>query len=409
MKKVYDNIAFCCGCGVCSIACPKNAILMEQDNVGFIYHVINQKKCVDCRMCKNVCAFEERLRCKKKNEKKVSFAAVNKDKHQLNQSTSGGIFSGIASEFIKNGGAACGANMELKNKIASVEHILINSEDKLTKLQGSKYVQSNMWKCICDLQEILKSGKKVLFSGTPCQVDSIKSLFKSYVGYQLFTIDIICHGVPNQKFFNGYLEEFQNENDIELIKFDFRNKKYGWGLDGLAIGNKGSEIRITTETSSYYKYFIDGEIYRESCYQCPYACLDRVGDITIGDYWGIEIYNPELMDINGGKFSKKDGVSCLIINTDIGSRLIEKYGTKIYKEPVDINNILIINTQLKEPAKNSGKRVKILSAYKVNGYKAVKDIFQKQLRNEKIKRNIKKLIPKSIKNIIKEITLFIIT
>ncbi|MBQ8824757.1 MAG: Coenzyme F420 hydrogenase/dehydrogenase, beta subunit C-terminal domain [Ruminococcus sp.] len=393
----------CCGCGACSSICPKKAITMKQDTFGFIYPHIEQEKCIDCGMCKKICSFQKIYNIERKNDKKICFAAFNKDSKELSLSSSGGVFSAIAGSFLKKGGVVCGASMKLENGEASVNHILIYSTDELFKLQGSKYVQSNMWKCIGKIKEELKNGKKVLFTGTPCQVDSIKTIFKNYVRSQLFTIDVICHGVPNQDFFNSYLKDFQDKNKIKLTKFDFRNKKYKWGLDGLAVGSDDSEIKITTIESSYYRYFIYGEIYRTSCYQCPYACLERVGDLTIGDYWGVEQYDSKLLDVNGGAFTRDKGVSCVLENTSAGNMLLKEYGTNLHLEPVKIENVIKINTQLREPAKHSEKRKKIFDLYAKYGYSGVENMFQRRRRYEIFKASVKKLIPKPLFMYLKKI------
>lgn len=190
----------------------------------------------------------------------------------------------------------------------------------------------------------------------------------------VFTIDIICHGVPSQSFFNGYLKEYQKRKKQELSYIDFRNKKYGWGLTGIAKFENGDEETVTPEKSSYYRYFLDGEIYRENCYKCPYANSNRVGDITIGDYWGIEQCSPELLD--KGKISEKKGVSCLLTNNNTGEKMLSEFGTQLVVYPVPISKILIRNTQLKEPAKHSEKRQKLLKRFKDNGYSSIEKFFK---------------------------------
>lgn len=401
MEKVYNDIKNCCGCGACAYVCPKQAIAMVEGESGFMYPSIDQSKCVNCGLCAKSCIYQK----KDKGQGKIvgCFAAVNTDNDLLQKSTSGGLFSAIAKEFIVQGGVVCGAAMEFVDGVASVKHILINEVEELSKLQGSKYVHSNMWLCLPTIKEKLAAGKKVLFSGTPCQVSAVKNIFKRYSGTQLFTIDIICHGVPGQKFFNDYLKEKQKGKSSRLVNFEFRNKKWGWGLDGCATYNDGSTERITVEESSYYQFFLNGEIYRENCYLCPYACLNRPGDITIGDYWGVETYDPQIMKENGGAFSKEAGVSCLLVNHETGWRLLENYGKDIYKEEVDLEHILIINKQLREPAIHTQVRDNILSLWKSNGYSAVEGNYQKRLRKIKLKRRIKAIIPTPVKSFIKRL------
>lgn len=220
MEKVYNDKEHCSGCGACIEICPQNAISMQRDQAGFLYPSIDKKMCVNCRACTKICPFHNTL----KLHSGKCFAGINVDINQMMNSTSAGVFAGIASEFLQDG-IVCGAEMKYqKNRDDStsqnivVEHTLIKDVCELINLQGSKYVQSNLYACLGELKQALKSGEKVLFSGTPCQVASIKSLFAKYIGTQLYTIDIICHGVPNQQFLNDYLVEFQKIHRVTLEK-----------------------------------------------------------------------------------------------------------------------------------------------------------------------------------------------
>lgn len=376
----------CCGCGACAVKCPKDAISIKTNEFGFKYPYIDSNRCVDCKVCQKICSFN--------NEKKINnykcYAGGSQDDNLLMKSASGGIFSAIASRFIEKGGYVCGSASFFENGEARVEHIIINNLESLYKLQGSKYVQSDTVDCFRKIGKLMKNGFKVLFSGTPCQVDAVKSLYGRYSGTLLFTIDIICHGVPSQSFFNGYLKEYQKRNKQELSYFDFRNKKYGWGLTGIAKFINGIEKTVTPEKSSYYRYFEDGEIFRENCYKCPYANLNRVGDITIGDYWGVEKYSPELLD--KGTLSEKKGISCLLINNNIGEKMLSEYGIKLVVYPVEVSKVMILNTQLKEPTKYTQKRQRLLKRFRDNGYSSIEKFFTRELLRGKTKSIIKKVI-----------------
>ena len=395
MDNVYQNSANCCGCGTCMIVCPKHAISMKCDEKGFVYPTINSDICIDCGACKRTCVFSKR-----KSEMPVGssidcYAAYNTDKTELSMSTSGGVFSALAHSFLEQGGCVAGACMELENE-ATVHayHTVINAKEKLSDLQGSKYVQSNLWECWDTLESVLKEGKIVLFSGTPCQVDAVKEKFKKYLGTQLFTIDVVCHGVPNKKFLEDFLVEYQNREHLQIKKIVFRDKTNGWGHSGSIVTSDNKTLAFSRREFSFYKYFIDGEISRDSCYSCPYACQDRVGDITIGDYWGIKNYDPQLLMENGGTFDFKQGVSCLIVNDERGIELLEKFGGTLQKAPIEIQNVMKINKQLREPAKHTELRDKIFSLYTQKGYSAVEKLFRKQQFHRNIKNKIKALIKK---------------
>lgn len=390
-----DNIE-CCGCGACATICPKHAISMVKDEFGHFYPEISDNKCIDCGMCIKICRFDK-PECYSIKE---SYAAVNKNKEQLGKSSSGGMFSAIAGNAIKNDTYVCGANLSFKDNKAIVKHILINGEKDISLLQGSKYVYSVASDGFEEVLTMLKNGNRVLFSGTPCQVDAVKSLAGSKYQNDLYTIDIICHGVPSQQLFNDYLELESQKRKLSITNFVFRNKKYGWGLDGDILGNtfdgKNVSHHIEPDTSSYYHYFLEGDIYRDSCYNCPYAQKNRTGDITIGDYWGVEKYDSALMKENGGIFSGKDGVSCVFINTDKGKKLWESCADVIDSRAVEFDNVAIINTQLNKPASYSHMRQRLLTAYIDSGYKGIQKIFFTWRIKRKIKSVIKKILPNQI-------------
>ena len=384
----------CCGCGVCAVTCPQNAIWLTENKYGFIYPQIDENKCINCGACKKVCVYSKE---KIKNEYE-SFACVNTNVDLLMKSASGGVFSAIAFSFLKSGGYVCGAAAEIKNGIITVEHRVINKVDELYQLQGSKYVQSCTLISFEKIQQLLKKGEKVFFSGTPCQVDAIKSLCKQYIGKTLFTIDVICHGVPSQKLLNGYLQCIQKKKGACLTYVDFRNKQYGWGLTGIAKFKGKNDETITPDNSSYYKLFLEGEIYRNNCYSCPYASMNRVGDLTIGDYWGFQDLSPELKF--NPMISEKRGVSCLIVNNQIGHELLYNYGGELVTYPVEIEKVMVINTQLREPVKHTAKREYIMNTFVNKGYEPIEKLFQREMAIKRYKIIIKNIIPKPIKIII---------
>ena len=385
--KITDD---CISCGACAADCPVEAI-SEGDGI----YVIDADTCIDCGACKKICVFS---REKNKNEYKC-YACVNKNDSLIMKSASGGAFSAIASAFLESGGHVCGAVTVLEKGIITIEHKVINNVEHLYQLQGSKYVQSSTLSAFEEIQKILKKGEKVLFSGTPCQVDAIKNLCKQYVGKSLFTIDIICHGVPSQKFLNGYLQEYQKRKKSCLTYIDFRNKKYGWGLTGVTKFIDKDDSSISPVDSSYYKLFLEGEIYRENCYKCPYANLNRVGDLTIGDYWGFQELSPELK--SNPNVSDRKGVSCLIVNNYIGNNLLNEFGGDLFIYPVEVEKVMVINTQLREPAKYTSRRKNILNTFVKKGYGPIEKSFQRKLKVRQCKTIMKKLLPEPIKKIIK--------
>ncbi len=195
----------CCSCAACISICPKKAIKMKKDEYGFEYPVVNKDKCINCGLCKKSCAYINNN--ENKNIEKKVYAAVNQNDEQLNISSSGGVFSAISTSFIKQGGVVYGCSMEVIDEKLTPIHIRIDELSSLIKLQGSKYVQSNMETIYRNIQLDLKEGKKVLFSGVPCQVAAVKNYLKTIniSAEKLFTIDIICHGTPSSNFFQNYI------------------------------------------------------------------------------------------------------------------------------------------------------------------------------------------------------------
>ena len=199
---LFDDKKNCCACGACMNVCPKDAIRMEEDDYGFLYPQIDETKCVQCGACKKVCAYQNGS---KLFEPKQVFVAVSKNKKQLLNSASGGVFAAVATKILKDGGVVFGATLDFENGHANPHHIKIENQKQLTKLQGSKYVQSAIGITYKQTKDYLKKGRIVLFSGTPCQISGLyEYLGKEYDN--LYTIDVICHGVPNAKFFDDYLQ-----------------------------------------------------------------------------------------------------------------------------------------------------------------------------------------------------------
>ena len=198
MIELFAEKKNCCGCGACMNVCPKSAIHMEKDEYGFVYPEINIEQCVECGACKRVCAFQNKTT---QNKPQRVLAIAGKNDSLVKKSASGGLFATIALAVLEQGGCVYGAVMLHENHKLRIHHVCCETKEELERLQGSKYVQSSLGSIFKDVQEKLKKGKTVLFSGTPCQVDALKSyLRKDYE--KLLTVDIICHGVPSEQFFN---------------------------------------------------------------------------------------------------------------------------------------------------------------------------------------------------------------
>lgn len=386
-NHIINNKYNCCACSACLNICPKNAIIMEENELGFKYPKIDETKCINCGLCKKACHYKKEKSYLKQPIK--SYAAVEKNKNLLLNSASGGVFAEIAQNILKNNGIVYGCSMNLKEN-NSIKHIRISELEELSKLQGSKYVQSDIANTYKQTKEDLENGKIVLFSGTPCQIDGLYGYLLGKEYKNLYTIDIICHGTPNQKMFKDFIEFLENKNDVKIIDFKFRAKKKEKSLLSYITyitknGNKCSKF-IPAFNLSYYQLFLDGKTYRDNCYSCPYATSKRIGNITIGDFWGIKEEHPNEID-------SKNGVSCIIVNDERGKKLLKKYNKDLITIDSEFKKIARHNKQLNVPSKLDDERSKLMNIYREEGYKEIDKYYFKK---NKLKNSLKK-----IKNFIK--------
>ena len=323
LQEIADKDLKCNGCAACYNVCPVDAMTMKADEIGFLYPEIDKDICIYCELCKKACPV---LNETENNNYKIPqcYAAQAEDEFRK-KSSSGGIFSLIASNILSEGGLVVGVSLE---DDLTVSHILISSVDDLHKLRKSKYVQSNVGLIYKEIEKEIKNGRKVLFSGTPCQVAGLKS----YLGDEtnnLYTIDIFCHGVPSNKMLTDYIQETQNGN-VSFV--DFRPNEYGWkqspkklkiyyGNDSKIVDYKDSEFEIG---------FHSNLILRDSCYNCKFAEFPRQGDISLGDFWDIKDKDSNLDD--------DGGTSVILVNSSKGDRLYNSIKERLslnYIAPLD--------------------------------------------------------------------------
>lgn len=405
MIELFKNKTDCCACGACVSICPKSAISFKNDEYGFAYPEIDRALCIECGMCKRVCAFQNK---DKENSPVDAYAAAVNDSKKIMNSTSGGAFAVLAEETLKQEGIVFGAALEKENDLFTVHHIAIDNINDLQKILKSKYVQSATEDCYIKAKEYLDKGKLVLYSGTPCQIAGLKGyLGRTYDN--LITVDLICHGVPSLDLFRNYIAEIEKRENISITDFQFRDKEKGWDLfNRIEYTDSNNSQKYTSFNSesinySYMDLFMELNSLRENCYTCKYAGANRPADITIGDYWGINKVHSEWLVENGGKLNSKKGISCVILNTEKGIDFFKRIKPQIIYYKSDFTEIAQGNTQLRHPAELSPKRQEILEKYKANGYAVIEKDYKKYLSREKIKDKIKKLIPNKIWNRLKQL------
>jgi len=299
----------CVGCGACANRCPEHCITMKEDSEGFSYPNIDKRMCINCGLCERVCPV---INLPKYREVQAVYACYNKDEKVRMNSSSGGCFSLLADYVLRQKGYVVGAAFDTD---LSVHHILIHSAEDLTLLRGSKYLQSRMENSYFLVKDVLGKGKTVLFSGTPCQVAGLKTfLGREYDN--LFSVDVVCHGVPSPKVYREKLNEVEEKIGEKVVSVNFRDKTSGWNSFNLIFAGKKVLVKEIKQESSYMQAFLKNISVRPSCSVCRYNNEHSSADLTIADYWGVETKFPELSD--------NKGVTVVLVNTIKGKGLFEQ-------------------------------------------------------------------------------------
>lgn len=368
----------CSGCMACYNACPKKAIQIEEKD-GFSYPKIQKETCINCGLCKRVCPVlnkedEEKDKNEKenKNESKSEknefldvYACKNQDEKIRMKSSSGGVFTLIAEYILEQDGVIFGAKF---NETLEVVHDYIERKEELDKFRGSKYLQSKIGDTYAKVKELLDIGRKVLFTGTPCQVEGLLSyLRKDYDN--LYTQDIICHGVPSPRVWKKYLEYKKEKNGEYPKSVNFRKKDIlGWSKYQVSYTYSNKEENIHHDDDPYMKLFLRNFDLRESCYECSFKNIYRKSDITIADFWGINEVNKE--------FNDEKGISAILIHSAKGKELFDKIKDKIEYTKANINDIIKHNSCICISTKYNEKREEFFEDLE---YKDFEDIIQKYL------------------------------
>ena len=275
------------------------------------------------------------------------YACINKDEPIRIKSSSGGIFTLLAEQILRDKGVVFGAGF---NKKFEVEHSYIESKKNLGRFQGSKYVQSKIGKTYKQTQEFLETGRKVLFTGTPCQIAGLRShLKKNYKN--LFCVDVICHGVPSPIVWEKYLEYREGIAQSSIKKISFRDKQTGWKSYSTSFWFlNNTKYQSVHGRDPYMIAFLKNISLQPSCYSCQFKSLHRQGDITLGDFWGIKNILPNLDD--------DKGVSLVIINSNNGKNIFEKIQNRIlyHKVNLKLSDVIRYNSAITKSVDCNPKR-----------------------------------------------------
>lgn len=305
MIEIKDKVN-CCGCNVCGDVCPKQAISFKDDNEGFWYPEVDMQKCIDCGLCEKVCPC---LNEKEQHEPFKVYAAINPNEETRRNSSSGGIFWELVNKTINEGGLVFGASFDNEWQVC---HSAAATIDEAKKYLGSKYVQSRVTGCYKQVHDTLKDGRKVLFSGTACQIAALKGYLRN--DYEnLLTVDVVCHGVPSPGIWNDYIQNLIVSHAIKSI--NFRDKSDGWRNYGFSVKySDDTELRESHYKNLYIQGFLHDLYLRPSCHSCLFKAGKCGSDITLGDFWGIEKVFPEMDD--------NRGVSIVLINSLKGKEIL---------------------------------------------------------------------------------------
>lgn len=377
--NLIENKNQCCGCTACYNICPKNAIKMEYDEEGFLYPKINNDLCIDCGMCKSVCAFQNGY---EKHHVIKGYALKHKDINTRMKSRSGGAFAGIANYILSLDGIVYGAAY---NKDYSVSHFRCSNNSDLQKIQGVKYIQSELNDVFSCVKDDLKNEKYVLFSGTACQVAGLFAFLGNIDTSKLYTADLICHGVPNNMIWQEFLHWNERKYKGNLTDAMFRDKSYGWKPHFESVTIDGKKHK----TKRFCLIFYENDILRPSCYECKYASLDRVGDFTLGDFWGLKKQHKDFVD--------KTGCSLFLINTKKGEELFKKIEDNFILKDADVVKASYPNPNLRFPTPRPDNRDYFWSLYRKYDFDTVMKIYNRKLFASRVKKNFRK-----IKSIIKK-------
>ena len=322
----------CTGCQACAQICPKGCIKMCADQEGFLYPVIDEKSCVQCGLCEKVCPVLHNTEEKRNTPK--AYAAYNLDEAVRLASSSGGVFTLLAEYTLDQGGILYGAAMEG----IRIKHIRVADREGLERLQGSKYVQSDIGQTYIQAKADLEAGKSVLFTGTPCQIEGLKAfLGKAYDN--LIAADIICHGVPSPFVWEKYIALREKTAGAPAERVFFRHKKYGWKKYAILLEfSNRTEYVGCRHDDLFLRAFRRDLCLRPSCYQCGFRKVNRVSDITLADFWDIEDVCPEMDD--------DKGTSLVMVHSEKGEEIFRSLGAKMNCREVPFEAAISGNTAM---------------------------------------------------------------
>lgn len=351
----------CSSCGACANICAHNAISMELDKEGFYRPVIDVSKCLKCGLCERTCPWTNIVT----NPNQASgtpktIAAFAKDESIRLESSSGGIFTILAEKILNDGGVVVGVAQTAPIRFG---HIVVDNKADLEKLRGSKYVQADVGLVYREVRSLLKAGRKVLFSGTPCQVAGLYAVLGNAASADLITVDIVCHGTPSVKVFEKYVRELEKEKSALVASSRFRDKRMGWRLYSMTsslntISGDCFQFSKTLREDKFMRVFLQNICLNSSCADCHYGKLPRIADITLGDYWNIAKVHPQMDD--------NKGTSVVLLNTAHGGELFDSVADKVARCESKVEYAIAGNPCIVRSSKPHPKRAEFFASLNQN-------------------------------------------
>ena len=360
--KLLDDETKCTGCSACANICPQDCITMKPDEEGFLYPDINYDNCISCYKCKNICPIDKE-NTTYNYDSPVFFSAKSKNKVALLNSSSGGVFYLLAEYIIKQDGYVYGCIFDEEFKAI---HIGVNNFENMSRMCGTKYVQSDVGNIYRDVKVRLDQNIPVLFTGTPCQIAGLNYFLSSKQYENLFLVEVLCHGVPSPVLFQKHIKYLEYKHKGRVTLYTMRSKKkFGWGCENRTYYeiNKNGEVKgyhpLITE---YFSAFFYGISLRPSCYICKYATPKRYADLTLGDFWGAWY-----------KYKKSfpEGLSVVAVNNLKGLNLFKKVEENMDIDKVTFEEATRSNIHFRYPLSRMQQRESFYKNINKYGYKHI--------------------------------------
>jgi coenzyme F420-reducing hydrogenase beta subunit len=373
-----ENKNMCTGCSSCCNICPHGCITMNIDIEGFWYPVIDDQKCSQCGLCNQVCPV---LYKQIVDNDPRAYACINNNESVRRFSSSGGVFTLIAEAVINQGGIVFGAKFD---ENFFVSHCCAETLEGIEEFRGAKYIQSKIGDSYKLARFFLDQERKVLFSGTPCQIGGLKTyLGKNYE--HLFCVDFICHGVPSPKVWQYYLRCRIDNANSPISKVAFRNKDKGWKSYSVLLNfQNGTEYRRTRYQDLYIRAYLKDICLRPSCYNCAFKTLHRQSEITLADFWGIQNILPEMDD--------DKGTSLVIVNSIRGENMLNKIANKIIFKQVNLEKSIYFNSSAIQSMPIHPKRKKFFEELNKKPFDKLVKKYCSDPMIVRLKRNVNSLL-----------------